>query len=144
MITNPASGPAVAKYHNYRSENTLKAATTNENDKTNKYIKSYGEQIRPHFRPFCLEATGAYGPKATALLKHIGIDQTTNRVSPEIAESRTWFLKLVSVICARARAQLIIHARSTVMMDIITANNNLPEEILFPSLNSNFQNVHYD
>jgi hypothetical protein len=119
MVTNPATRSAVAQHRNYQKENALRAVKACENMKQMKYIKSYGEQIRPHFHPFCLEATGAYGTRAAAVLKQLAVDQSTNRVVPEIQDARSWFLKQIAIICARARAQLILHARSIITQDVV-------------------------
>jgi hypothetical protein len=47
------------------------AAIFTENKKFNHYVASYGEAFRHQIRPFILEATKAFEPIASAILKKI-------------------------------------------------------------------------
>jgi hypothetical protein len=137
MITNPASKATVSQNRNYLYKNSLRPAKNCETAKINKYVKSYGENIRPHFHPFCLESTGAFGPIASMIIKNLGINDTIRRTPADIVEARAWFLKHVSVICARSRAALISHARSTVNQDILPPSDTILSQV--PNLfNSQF------
>ena len=59
-----------------------------------------------------LEATGAYGPIASAILKKIEPADKHQRPNPELMKARNHFLREVSVIMATSSAHMICFART--------------------------------
>jgi hypothetical protein len=107
----------------------LAAAIFTENRKFNHYVASYGEAFRPHIRPFVLEATGAYGPIASAILKKIvELADKHQRPNPELLKARNHFLREVSVIMATSSAHMICFARTQMRQDGPGGVEVLPQE----------------
>jgi hypothetical protein len=126
-IANPAAESYVRNQHS--DTVPLAAAIFRENMKTNHYVASYGEAFRPHIRPFVIEATGAYGPIASAILKKIVEPADKHqRPNPELLKARNHFLRKVSVMIASTNAQLISFARAQMRQDGPGGVEVLPQE----------------
>ena len=109
-VTNQSTGAFVRTAHT--DEIDLAGAQLVERMKTALYVKSLGPDFRPHFQPFILEATGAYGPRAAALLDSIVVG-----ANPELIRARKEFFRYVSVVCARTNGTMIALARGQMRRD---------------------------
>jgi hypothetical protein len=126
-VVNPASDFYVHTQHSDTRD--LAAAKNIEKRKTAHYVKSYGEAFRTQIRPFVLEATGAYGPIACAILKKM-VEPTDQHERPDadIVYARKHFLREVSVIVARSTATLVYFARTHMRQDAPDSMEALPTQ----------------
>ena len=115
-LVNPASDFYVNIKHSDTRD--LAAAKNTEKRKIAHYVKSYGETFRTQIRPFVLEATGAFGPIASAILKKMvePADQHEH-ADAKIVFARKHFLREVSVIVAKSTATLVYFARTHMRQD---------------------------
>ena len=131
-IANPAAESYVRNQHTDTVD--LAAAKYREDMKLHKYVTAYGEAFRPHIKPFVIEATGAYGPIASAILKKLGQPTGNNQQpSPELLKARNHFLRKVSVMIASTNAHLISFARTQMRPDGPGGVEVLPQENRAPA-----------
>jgi hypothetical protein len=126
-IVNPSADSYV------RSQRTdtvdLAAAKYIEKRKIAHYVKSYGEAFRTQIRPFVLEATGAYGPLASAILKKMVEPRDQHeRPDPGIVSARKHFLRQVSVVIATSNANMVYFARTHMHQDAPDNEEALPQQ----------------
>jgi hypothetical protein len=116
VVVNPGAKSYVRKQHTDTTD--LAAARFIEKRKFNHYVASYGKAFRPHIRPFVIEATEAYGPIASVILKKIveTVDKH-QRLDPKIVKTRKHFLREVFVIMANYNATWIYFTRAQMRQD---------------------------
>jgi len=102
-----------------------------------KYTKSYRrdnglERISNNLIPFALEATGTLGKKAEEMVRQMAqFQQVIPQANSKLQWARRFFLNRVSIICARARADLVSLSYKTQRADVARAN---PIEELVPRM----------
>jgi hypothetical protein len=90
-VANPGADSYVRCQHTDTID--LAAAIFTENRKFNHYVASYGEDFRPHIRPFVLEATG------DSLWTHRQLSPSSRRSwSPQTSASAKTLINLMKAL----------------------------------------------
>jgi hypothetical protein len=120
-ITNPSCATAVNKGSHLTP---LVAATAYEQAKVKWYAGHYNNNnghniIATNMIPFILETSGAYGNIASSVVNKLSKIKAF-AVAPDerLASARKWFVRRVSVICARARYGLVAFFQRHVRYDV--------------------------
>jgi hypothetical protein len=109
-ITNPSSVSNLPTSRRQEPE-PLQAARKVENGKTRKYLSKYNPANGFNnfsFTPIVIETTGALGPSAHSLIMDLaGLNELIPKPDDVLASARKRLLIRISVICARAKHQLL-------------------------------------
>jgi len=136
VVANPANQSCLeTRRREPREQEKLVAADKAEKAKVYKYTKSYHrdnrlERISNNLIPFALEATGTLGKKAEEMVRQMAqFQQVIPQANSKLQWARRFFLNRVSIICAKARADLVSLSYKTQRADVARAN---PIEELVP------------
>ena len=108
VVTNPASQSCLQTRH--PDEARLVAATMAEHSKESKYRTNYPQlpDIPKNLVPFAVEATGSLGKQADDFVKTLSkLREAVPAGNARLAWARRFFLNKVSMLCAKARADMV-------------------------------------
>jgi hypothetical protein len=120
VVTNPASVSYIEKRRRVPQEpEKLEVAAMAERVKQYKYRAAYNQNnhlkhIADNLVPFAVEATGTLGDNASKFVYGLAKFQgAVPEADPRIGWARRFFLNRVSVLCAKARAELVMLSQKT-------------------------------
>jgi hypothetical protein len=120
VVTNPASASYIENRRRVPQEpQKLEVAAMAERVKQYKYRAAYNsnnhlKHIADNLVPFAVEATGTLGDKASKFVYGLAkLQGAIPEADPRIGWARRFFLNRVSVLCAKARAELVMLSQKT-------------------------------